>query len=235
MSSFQTILPINEKAISQTLEELDADILRFEDLNKVTLNPLTCEAKLLEHLAFSLDVSIEGLDEDESRAYLHNAREIKRFIGSTWAVTKAAKSVFGEAIEIQSWEKYEGEPGTFKVDIEAKPNKSVDEHNLSKVMRLINEVKRESAHLSDITVHMNTQGKAHIGVGTLSSLRTQLYPKIEDEIPLMSHNKVAFAVQMYETALLKPKVVEQINTRVNKHFATASQMIETNEIRPKGE
>lgn len=233
MSAFNSILPINENSVQRTLEELDACTLDFEDLNKVTLNPLTCETQLLEHLAFSLDVSIEGLDEDEARAYLHNAREIKRYMGSVWAVNQAAKSVFGEAINVQPWNTYEGNPGTFKIDIEATKQKSVDEHNLSKAMRLINEVKRESAHLSDITIHMNTQGKAYVGAGTLSSLSTQLYPKIEHEMPLTVQNKVALNVQMFETVLIKPKLEEQINTSLNEHFAVASHTVDTMEVKPR--
>ena len=206
MSDFKSILPPNEDAIERTLEELGAKVFDFEELEKITLDPMSCDASLLPHLALDLDVSIVGLDEDEARTYLSNAREIKRLTGSVWAVNKAASSVFGKNIKVQPWNKVGTVPGTFKIEVDVTEQKSVTDENLNKTIRLIDAAKPESRHLAGITIKMKNSGM----------------------------HKYAAITQSRESVTVMPKILEDINQSVTKKVLIATHAIETLTIRPLG-
>lgn len=204
MSDFKSILPPNENLYERTIEELGASIFNFEELEKVTLDPMKCDPSLLPHLALDLDVSILGLDEDEARAYLVNAREIKRLTGSVWAVNKAASSVFGENIKVQPWNQVGTVPGTFKIEVDVTEQKSVTEENLNKTIRLIDAAKPESRHLAGITVNMKNNGAYKTNAVTTSSEVGFVYPKPLEDINSSLKNNVATTVYMIEKIVIKP-------------------------------
>lgn len=144
-----SILPKSESNFQRVMERVGSETLTDLDVSKLTLNPLTCEAFMLPHLALSLDVSIEGLEEDEARIYLQNAREIKKYGGSVYAVKKAIDSMFDEGKLIQ-W--YEGNlnPHLFDVDVKlkAQPSKVYDVAKFEKAKALIHEAKNVRSHLN---------------------------------------------------------------------------------------
>ncbi|AXH14375.1 phage tail protein I [Malaciobacter mytili LMG 24559] len=204
MNDFKSILPSNENLIERTIEELGARIFNFEELDYITLDPMKCDASLLPHLAFDLDVSILGLDEDEARVYLVNAREIKRLTGSVWAVNKAAFSVFGENIKVQPWNKVGTVPGTFKIEVDVTPQKSVTDENLNKTIRLIDTAKPESRHLSGITINMKNNGAYKTNAVTTSSEVGYVFPKTIEDIETSINHKSAISVYMIEKIVIKP-------------------------------
>lgn len=206
MSDFKSILPPNEDLYERTIEELGASIFNFEELEKVTLDPMKCDASLLPHLALDLDVSILGLDEDEARAYLVNAREIKRLTGSVWAVNKAASSVFGENIKVKPWNKIGTVPGTFKIEVDVTEQKSVTEENLNKTIRLIDAAKPESRHLAGITVNMKNSGMYNTRAVTQTSEVGSVFPKALEDIETSINHKSAISVYMIEKTVIKPQV-----------------------------
>jgi phage tail P2-like protein len=201
-----SILPLNEEQLQRDIEAIGTNTIAKFDENKLKVDPLNCDVSLLPHLAVDLDVSIAGLDETEARTYLQNAREIKKYIGSPYAVRKAAESIFGETIEVQPWYKHNGVPGTYKFDISVTANKTVDEENIAKTIRLVDEAKRESTHLSGITMYMKNSGFCTKALATQSS----------------------------ETVTILPKEIQGIECSANVFFASAIHTIETTTIRPLG-
>lgn len=205
MPNFNSILPVNEEAVERTIEELGSDIFNFDDLEKVTIDAMKCDAAVLPHLALDLDVSIVGLEIDEARVYLSNAREIKRLTGSVWAVNSAASSVFGKNIKVKPWNEIQTVPGTYKIEVDVTPSKSVNDENLNKVIKLIDEAKPESRHLAGITINMKSSGLFNHTLVSLSSENILVGPKIIEDINSSINYKVVATCMMIETATLKPK------------------------------
>lgn len=204
MNDFKSILPPNEDAIQRTIEELGASVFDFEELEKVTINPLVCDESLLPHLALDLDVSILGLEEDEARIYLANAREIKRLTGTVWAVNTAAASVFGNNIKVKPWNELGIDPGTFKIQVDVTPNKSVTDENLNKVIRLVADSKPESRHLAGITINMKTSGMHNYACITRSSENIVVMPKILKDIEVGVTKKILVGTHAIETMIIRP-------------------------------
>ena len=144
----KSLLPVNESQEQRDLENITLNTLSKFDTSKLTINPLKCDVSLLPHLALALDVNIDGLDEDEQRAYLQNAREIKKYAGSVYAVKTAASSIFKD-VKLLQWFDYGGVPNRFKLDISAF-QKEVSLENIQKVRRLVEDAKRKSSHLESI-------------------------------------------------------------------------------------
>ncbi|WP_419768586.1 phage tail protein I [Arcobacter sp.] len=207
MSDFKSILPPNEDAVQRTIEKLGAETFDFQELEKVTINPLDCDASLLPHLALDLDVSILGLDEMEARKYLQNAREIIRLHGTVWAVNSAASSVFGDEIEVEPWNKHDGVAGTYKIKVNVTPEKSVTDENLNKTIRLIDDAKPESRHLSGITINMKNSGMHKYAAIIKSRESITVKPKILKDIEMNVTKKVLIAVHAIETLIIRPRGV----------------------------
>ncbi len=201
-----SILPINESELQRAVEKVGTLTLEKFDLTKITLNPLECDVSLLPHLALDFDVSIAGLDESEARAYLQHAREIKYYIGSPWAVKKAAASIFGENIQVQTWDKHDGVPGTYKFLIDVTPDKSVNDENINKTIKLVDEAKRESTHLSGITINMKNSGLYKNSMSTLSSEVVSVIPKQLEDILSGFVQHIGATFYMIETVVIQPQM-----------------------------
>lgn len=197
------LIPLNESDTQRVVEDVGTNTLSNIDISKLTVSPLDCDVSVLPHLALAFDVSIEGLQEQEARDCLQNAREIKKYIGSTYAVKKAASSIFGDDIEVLPWNKFGGEPCTYKfwINVNEKP---VNDENIEKTIKLVDIAKRTAAHLSGITVNMKNNGAYKTSCFTTSSEVGFVYPKpLEDINTSLKHN-VATTVYMIEKIVIKP-------------------------------
>ena len=201
-----SLLPLNEDQVQRDIEAVGTNTLNKFDTSKLTVNPLFCDVSILAHLAFALDVSIEGLDESEARAYLQNAREIKKYIGSPYAVNKAASSIFGNDVKVQTWDKHNGVPGTYKILLDAK-EKPLTQSNIKKTVKLIDQAKRKSAHLSAITINMKNSGMYKQSITSISSEVVSIVPRKIEDMNLTLKQKRAVTVYMIETASIKPQGV----------------------------
>lgn len=197
------LIPLNESDTQRVVEDVGTNTLSNIDITKLTVSPLDCDVSVLPHLALAFDVSIEGLQEQEARDYLQNAREIKKYIGSTYAVKKAAASIFGDDIEVLPWNKFGGEPCTYKFEIDVN-EKPVNDENIEKTIKLVDIAKRTAAHLSGITVNMKNNGAYKTNAVTTSSEVGFVYPKPLEDINSSLKNNVATTVYMIEKIVIKP-------------------------------
>lgn len=197
------LIPLNESNTQRVVEDIGSRTLERIDVLKLTVSPLDCDVSVLPHLAVAFDVSIEGLEEQEARDYLQNAREIKKYIGSTYAVKKAASSIFGDDIEVLPWNKFGGEPCTYKfwINVNEKP---VNDENIEKTIKLVDIAKRTAAHLSGITVNMKNNGAYKTSCFTTSSEVGFVYPKALEDINSSLKHNVATTVYMIEKTVIKP-------------------------------
>jgi len=199
-----SILPINESQTQRDIEKIGSLTLAKFDVSKLTINPLECDESLLPHLAVDFDVSIAGLSVDEARTYLSNARQIKKYIGSKYAVRKAAEAIFGDEIKVEPWNEHEGVPGTYKIKVNVTPQKSVTDENLNKAQTLIKAANRKSCHLSGITINMKNSGMHKYACITQSRESISVLPKILKDIETNVRKKVLVAVHAVETLIIRP-------------------------------
>ncbi|MGB5793105.1 phage tail protein I [Poseidonibacter sp.] len=164
----KSIIPINEGQIQRDIESIGIKTIELFDTSKLTINPLECALSLLPHLALALDVNIDGLDEDEQRTYLQNAREIKKYDGSVYAVRMAANSIFDD-VKILQWFDYGGIPNRFKLDISVY-TKEVSLDNIQKVRRLVEDSKRKSSHLDEIQLSYKIEQSLNISSGGIGEV-----------------------------------------------------------------
>lgn len=199
-----SILPINESPLQRDIESIGTQTLAQFDVTKLTINPLECDESLLPHLAVDFDVSISGLSVDEARIYLSNARQIKKYIGSKYAVRKAAEAIFGNEIKVEPWNEHDGDPGTYKIKVNVTPQKSVTDENLNKVQNLIKEANRKSCHLSGITISMKNSGMYRFGCITRSRENIVVMPKILKDIEIGVGKKILVGTHAIETMIIRP-------------------------------
>ncbi|WP_294962038.1 phage tail protein [Sulfurimonas sp.] len=199
-----SIIPLRENKEQRDVEKVGEITLSKFNVKKVSVNPLECDILLLEHLALSLDINIAGLDENEARTYLQNAREIKKYIGTSYAVKKASEAIYGKDIKVEPWNKHSGVPGTYKIIIEAN-KKPVTEANLNKTIRLIDYAKRVSTHLSGITINMKSSGLMSNACTTQSSEDVTILPQVIEDINMSLKENIALTFYMIESIVLKPK------------------------------
>lgn len=199
------LIPLTESELQKRVEDVGTSSLGKFDVSLLSVNPLFCHVSLLSHLAFSLDVSISGLEENEARAYLQNAREIKKYTGSVYAVNKAASSIFGEDIKVEPWNKHNGVPGTYKFIIDAR-TKNVNDENINKTIKLVDTAKRVSAQLSGITVNMKNSASFNVATTITSSETVSIQPRALEDLELNIKHRNAITVYMIEKTVLSPRI-----------------------------
>jgi len=200
----QSILPPNENLDERTIEALGSQILEKFDTSKLNINPMSCDKSLLPHLAIDFDTNIVGLDEDESRRLLQNSRAIKRYIGSKYAVRKAAESIYGKFARAIPFYEYDGDPGKYKIEVEVTEEKAVNQVNLLKTKRVVEDANRESCTFEGFVISMKVENTAKYKIGSISSEITVVLPKRIENIILNVDKKTLVASHSIETAYIKP-------------------------------
>ncbi|EOI7304552.1 phage tail protein I [Campylobacter jejuni] len=133
---------------------------RFEDLNlaSITNLALNCDERLLPILANAYDVSIDGLNEKESRKLISKALLLDRYNGTTWAIKEALRAVFPTAV-VKEWFNYGGKPYFFKVKVST-TNVSFDERTLNTLERLIKNFKNVRSVLETIEIEVQSKNNS---------------------------------------------------------------------------
>ena len=199
-----SILPPNEDDTQRTVEHLGSKILEKFDTTKLNINPMTCDTSLLPHLAVDFDTDIVGLDEDEIRNLLQNSRAIKRYIGSKYAVRKAAESIFGKSAKAIPFYEYDGEPGRYKIEVDVTEEKTVTQDNLLKTKKVVEDANRESCMFEGFVITMKIQNKANYKIASMLSESTSILPRRIENIVLDVQQKTLVASHNIEIAYIKP-------------------------------
>ena len=163
---------------------------------------MTCDKSLLPHLAVDFDTDIVGLDEDEIRNLLQNSRAIKRYIGSKYAVRKAAESIFGKSAKAIPFYEYEGVPGRYKIEVDVTEEKVVTQENLLKTKKVVEDANRESCMFEGFVITMKIQNQANYKIASMLSESATILPRRIENI--------VFAVQQ-KTLKIATGVVGEVH------------------------
>ena len=122
---------------------------RINDLPEAILDEVAWQQKIDWYDA-TADIEIK-------RNIIRTAPEIKRCLGTPYAVEEVIKIYFGDG-ELQEWFDYGGDPGMFKV---ITANTSVTGELAQQFIKVLNAVKRKSSHLEEIIISLTGEMKIY--------------------------------------------------------------------------
>lgn len=117
----------------------------------------------LDELAWELNITWYEKNADISvkRKLIKNNSEIQKNLGTGYAVEQVISAYFGDG-EIEEWFEYGGDPGCFKI---VSSNPLITQENLNKFLRILEKVKRKSAHLDGIYIGLSGKSYMRMGAG----------------------------------------------------------------------
>lgn len=164
----------------------------IDDLTEPELDDLAWEFNITWY-EYSADI-------ETKRKILKNSSEVKRNLATGWAVEQVISTYFGEG-HIEEWFEYGGEPGYFKV---ISSNPSITQENLNKFLRILEKVKRKSAHLEAICIGFSGKAYLYTGIGCRETEFITVRPK-HGEINGWQNNLMAgSAAYEIEEWMIKP-------------------------------
>lgn len=146
------LLPNNSSLTDQEFALLIDEIVK-DDYSVLQIDPFTCDVRLLPHLALSESVDISGLEEKEARVYIHNAKEIKKYAGTVYAVEQTINVCF-ENGKLKEWFEADLEAGYFDVEVTLKADPSVVylPTKFDKAKKMIHSSKNVRSHLNSFVI-----------------------------------------------------------------------------------
>lgn len=106
----------------------------------------------------------QNLSEDIKRDLIKNAMQITLRDGTNWATERMIEIIYGEGW-ITEWYEYEGTPNHFRIDIV--PRKTRD---WSIILAVLDSVKRKTARLDSIRMHLAMDQDVSAGIVALESM-----------------------------------------------------------------
>ncbi|MBL0703218.1 MAG: hypothetical protein JJV95_04475 [Sulfurospirillum sp.] len=166
-----SLLPNNSSLADQEFASLVEKIVT-EDYQALKINPLSCDIRLLPHLAICKDVNIAGLTESEARTYINNSQDIKKYTGTVYAVEQSINVCFEDG-KLKEWFDTDLEEGYFDIDVtlRADPTKLYDAKKFKKAKELINKAKNVRSHLGIFSLKVpNSNGQIKQSGGVIINL-----------------------------------------------------------------
>ncbi|HHT7890583.1 phage tail protein I [Pasteurella multocida] len=178
MTTNQTLLPTG----STTLEKRAAQIMKSAVENPIIIadliNPDRCPVHLLPYLAwaFSVDKWDENWSEEVKRIAIKQSFFIHKHKGTIAAVKRVVEPI-GYLVELKEWfqTQPQGTAGTFSLTVEVSET-GLNEQTYNELVRLVNDVKPVSRHLSQLAIAVSPTGKMHAFLAQNSGEIMSVYP-----------------------------------------------------------
>lgn len=116
----------------------------------------------LDELAWELNIPWYEPDAsvEVKRQIVMDSDLVQQKLGTKQAVEVVISTYFGNG-NVTEWFEYGGDPGHFKIE---SGNPSVTNENMNKFLRILEKVKRKSAHLDEININLMADVRLHAGV-----------------------------------------------------------------------
>lgn len=179
MNTVKHLLPLG----SSDLEKKAAECLCEAVSNQIPIpeliNPDKCPVNLLPYLAwaFSVDRWEDAWSESFKRQTIKHAFYIHKKKGTVGAVRRIVESL-GYDFEIREWfkEKRKRQAGTFRLFVELK-EVGVTSEIYNELIRLIEDAKPVSRHITELAISSTSRGKLHIFSASHSGEIITIYPR----------------------------------------------------------
>lgn len=94
---------------------------------------------------------------EEKRDLIRNSIDIHRKKGTRYAIERILEILSMQGV-IQEWWEFEGDPFTFRIDVNIKSDRMITDEKLNLLERLVNEFKNTRSHLTKIGTNLATKG-----------------------------------------------------------------------------
>lgn len=119
----------------------------------------TCDHDVLDYLATDMHVRYYRTDYDieKKRTLIKTAIDTMSRDGTKYATDVVIQTVFGDGQTVE-WFDYGGEPGHFRIELDNDSGYDVEE-----LLSIIQSVKRESAHLDEVSIQTHMEQQIYFG------------------------------------------------------------------------
>lgn len=148
------------EAVSIIVKELDAKIKLYSTWDKID----SMSTKELDMLAEELDVVWYDRSASKyiKRELIKQSDMIHAKLGTNWACLQVIEKYFGES-KIEEWFDYGGKPGHFRITT---LDQSIQNTKMNQFLKILNKVKRKSAHLDEIVLAAESFGEVIVHLGS---------------------------------------------------------------------
>ncbi|MCX8678615.1 phage tail protein I [Gilliamella sp. B2865] len=193
----KTLLPPSSTTLEKRLSQ--AMVCDFPILLRSLWNPQTCPYELLPYLAwqYSVDYWDENWTEQIKRKVIAEAFEIHQHKGTKEAIRRAVSS-FGYLIDLIEWWQNDKTPGTFSIEIGVL-DKGITDESYNELVRIIEDVKPVSRHLSGLSLHLATSGNTTIGACNYDGNTMSIYPHVSEVVTTESRRQFGASIHFIDT------------------------------------
>jgi phage tail P2-like protein len=119
----------------------------------------TCDHDVLDYLAADMHVRYYRTDFDieKKRTLIKSAIDTMSRDGTKYATDIVIQTVFGDGQTVE-WFDYGGEPGHFRIELDNDSG-----YDVSELLAIIQSVKRESAHLDEVSIKTHIEQQIYFG------------------------------------------------------------------------
>ncbi|WP_272681129.1 phage tail protein I [Providencia sp. PROV129] len=224
------LLPVGSSPLELAAAESLAQIERVPIPIRKLWNPDLCPVHLLPYLAWAF--SVDRWDKDWAESAKRNAIKAAMFIhkhkGTIGALRRAVAPI-GTLINVDEWFEDDSEVGTFKLDIALKET-GINEETHIELTNIINDTKPVSRKLSNITMHLETEGVINVGALVVDGSSTTIYPYSPECIYLNAAMNVAVSLFGGDILSIYPPQPPEIIASTHSYSAVALYHADVMEI-----
>ena len=173
------LLPIGSTALEKRAAEILKSAVENPIITAELINPDRCLAHLLPYLAwaFSVDKWDESWSEEVKRIAIKQSYFVHKHKGTIAAVKRVIEPI-GYLVELKEWfqTQPQGKAGTFSLTVEV-PESGLNEQTYNELVRLVNDVKPVSRHLSQLAIAISPTGLLNTFIAQQEGEIITIYPQ----------------------------------------------------------
>lgn len=173
------LLPTGSSELEQKAAEVLQEAVRNPIVIADLINPDRCPEKFLPYLAwaFSVDKWDEHWSEQVKRIVIKQSFFIHKHKGTIAAIKRVVEPI-GYLVDLKEWfaMQPQGIAGTFSLTIEV-TEAGISPETYNELVRLINDVKPISRHLTHLAITVSPTGNMNIFVGQNAGEIISVYPQ----------------------------------------------------------
>ena len=207
MNKTITLLPPSESEFMKAKELAYRSVIN-SNAELLDTNPLTCDEKVLPHLAQVVQVLFwsETLSLEEKRKLIFESKELHKYLGTPFAIKKVFEILELDA-ELIEWFEGQLDPYHFNVTVDVY-TRGISAELLELLEQMIESYKNVRSQLDTIEVRLNSRASVKVAMVTVGGETVTLQPYQLDLITFKPvATKVALVSYAGETTTLYPKEV----------------------------
>lgn len=173
------LLPVGSSELERKAAEVLQEAVRNPIIIADLINPDRCPEKFLPYLAwaFSVDKWDENWSAEVKRIAIKQSFFIHKHKGSIGAIKRVVEPI-GYLVELKEWfqTQPQGVAGTFSLTIEVSET-GLNEQTYNELVRLINDVKPVSRHLTSLAIAISSTGTLNFFIGQNAGEIISVYPR----------------------------------------------------------